>query len=107
MVQGGPDGASRFAAWQNGPSGAWLTNRRRLGLAATPVSRLFIVRVCRTLIAYSSATPQETPADPFWCSRVSRRSEVGTVRTALHTRVVPPASSRRSSGGGAAIATSV
>ncbi len=94
-VQSSPVWASRFASWQNGPSGACLTDRRRSGFAATPVSRLFIIGVRRSPIAYSSAPPQGTPAGSFWSARVSRRSEVAPARTALHPHSIPTPTVRR------------
>jgi hypothetical protein len=70
-----------------------LSKRRRLGFVVAPVSRLFTFAVCRSLVAYSSAPPQGTPAGPFWCGRVSRRSEVGPFELSQ-----PPCCSERCSG---------
>jgi hypothetical protein len=62
---GGIASCSRFAAWKNSPSVAGLTMAASAGVRRAPVSRLFDVGVCRSLIAYSGPPPIRTTAGLF------------------------------------------
>jgi hypothetical protein len=84
---GVPDGRSarrsRFAAWQNRPSGAGLTVPASVGVNRPPVSRLFSgggsPTAVRVLLA--DAGPDRLRAC-FGALRVSRGSEVAAIGTA-------------------------
>jgi hypothetical protein len=72
--------SSRFAPWQNGSSGAWLTIRRRPGFAAAPVSRLFTDRVMPRAYRVLSGGAIWNTSEPVLALTPSRRSEVGPLR---------------------------
>src|SRR5206468_7153290 len=53
------------AARKNGPSASELTLPASVGVRRSPVSRLFVNRVCRSPSAYSLPTPSGTATGPF------------------------------------------
>jgi hypothetical protein len=98
-----PTRASRFAPWQNGFSGAVLTIWPHLGLAATPVSRLFhprcLPRNHRVLIGAATRRPSEPVLGLTRITPLRGRPTLGyQARTGGYPSLRPLSSRERGSG---------